>query len=443
MRRLSRAPYKRTLFGDTLLVGALTAIARALGLVKTIVMATVAGPGALLDSWLLAFLVPSFASDVFLAAIAPALVPRIADLRYRGCASEARRLYAEVFSRAVRLSTIAAAFVAAGALVAPHIASDAETRLVSNALLWMAPIFVFNGCSNVWRSVLLVESRFAVIAVAPCLSPVAITLCLVQFKAHVVSGLAFGAMAGSLAEAALLAVAVSKAGAEPFPSRPGGPGFTDSLYSHYGFLVAGNLAVSGAAAIDQCIAAFSGQGGLSQYNFGTRFPNVLLSTGPAALGATTLPRLARTAAANGSSSIRAELARVLWISGGLATVCSLALFFCSPLIVQLTMQHGAFTARDAVTVAQVQSWSLLQLPFAVCIAAVSRALACSGDTRMMARVALAAAIFTPILDFAFLPRLGVAGIALARTFILAITMGALSFAAFRSKPSVLAAVGAP
>ena len=76
MRRLSRAPYKRTLFGDALLVGALTAIARALGLVKTIVMATVAGPGALLDSWLLAFLVPSFASDVFLAAIAPALVPK-------------------------------------------------------------------------------------------------------------------------------------------------------------------------------------------------------------------------------------------------------------------------------------------------------------------------------------------------------------------------------
>jgi hypothetical protein len=37
----------------------------------------------------------------------------------------------------------------------------------------------------------------------------------------------------------------------------------------------------------------------------------------------------------------------------------------------------------------------------------------------------------------------VAGIALARTFILAITMTALSLVAFRSKPRVLAAVGAP
>jgi putative peptidoglycan lipid II flippase len=156
-----------------------------------------------------------------------------------------------------------------------------------------------------------------------------------------------------------------------------------------------------------------------------------------------LPRLARTAAANGSSSVKAELARVLWISGGLAAIFSLALFFCSPVIIRLTMQHGAFTARDASTVSQVQSWSLLQLPFAVCIAALSRALACNGDTRVMARVAIAAAILTPILDFALLPGFGVAGIALARTFILAITMAGMSAAAFRSRPRVLAAAGAP
>jgi peptidoglycan biosynthesis protein MviN/MurJ (putative lipid II flippase) len=406
-------------------------------------MATVAGPGPLLDSWLLAFLIPSFASDVFFAAIAPALVPRIADLRHRGRTSDAAQLYAEVFSRTLRLSIMAAALIATGAAIAPHIAFDSKAGMVSNSLLWMAPIFVFNGCSNVWRSILLVESRFAAVAVAPCLSPVAITLCLIQFKGDVVTGLALGATAGSLAEAALLAVAVSKTGAEPFPSRPRDSRVTDSLFSHYGFLVTGNLAVSGAGAIDQCVAALSGQGGLSEYNFGTRFPNVLLSTGPAALAVTTLPRLARSVAANGSSGIKAELARVLWISGGLAALFSLALFFCSPLIIRLTMQHGAFTVRDASVVAQVQAWSLLQLPFAVCIAAVSRALACSGDTRPMARVAIGAAILTPILDFALLPRLGVAGIALARTLILAVTAAALSLAVFRNKPRVLVAVGAP
>jgi hypothetical protein len=69
MRRLSLAPYKRTLFGDALRVGVLAA------------MATVARPGAFLDSWL-AFLVPSFASGVFLATIASAPLPRIAELQH-------------------------------------------------------------------------------------------------------------------------------------------------------------------------------------------------------------------------------------------------------------------------------------------------------------------------------------------------------------------------
>jgi peptidoglycan biosynthesis protein MviN/MurJ (putative lipid II flippase) len=81
MRGLNNASHTRTLFGDTLRVSVLTAIARAPGLARIVVLATVAGPGALLDSWLLAFRVPSFASHVFLVAISPALVPGIADLR--------------------------------------------------------------------------------------------------------------------------------------------------------------------------------------------------------------------------------------------------------------------------------------------------------------------------------------------------------------------------
>ena len=52
MRRLISGPQKRTFFGDTLLVGALTAVAKARGLVNTVIMATIAASGALLDSWL-------------------------------------------------------------------------------------------------------------------------------------------------------------------------------------------------------------------------------------------------------------------------------------------------------------------------------------------------------------------------------------------------------
>lgn len=418
------------LFGDTLLVGGLTVAAKLMGALKTVVLAGVPGPGLVLDSYLLAFLIPSFLSEVFFAAFVPALVPRLAELRHEGDLDSRNSLYGGLFARALQYSTAAAAILALIALTVRGIAPGQKMRMSAGALLWMTPLLSFSACSNVWRAVLVAERRFATIAISPCLSAATIMACaVVPIAVPMSSRLAIGTLLGAILEAAALAAAVSRAGCPIVPSTPARKS-PEPMYAQYRFLVAGNLATSGALFIDQCMAALWGSGGLSIYTFGTRFPNMLLAAGPSALSTTVLPHLADSAV-RGKQSMRSLLRRVLFWSGAAGAVTSMAFIACSSLIIRSTMQHGVFTAADTAIVARVQSWSIAQLPFAMCIAALTRALASSGENRVLAPMAGLTIIFTPVLDYLFLRWMGVAGVALSHTIVLAVTAAALGMIVFQ------------
>lgn len=421
------------LFGDTLLVSGFTVTAKLVGALKTAVLANLLGPGIVLDSYLLAFLIPSFLGEVFLAALVPALVPRLAELRHNGDLDSRNGLYADLFRRALRYSAGVAAVLALIAL-AGSFAPGRKMRMSADALLWMAPLLLFSACSNIWRAVLAAERRFAAIAISPCLSPAVIMACVVvPIAGPISSRLAFGTLLGAILESAALAIAVSRAGCPVIPWNPRRR-LARPIYSQYGFLVMGSFASSGAIFIDQCMAAFWGSGGLSIYTFGTRFPNLLLATGPSALSTTVLPHLSDSVARRGTQPMKSLLRRVLVWSGVAGAITSVALIACSSLIIRATMQHGLFTAADTDIVARVQSWSIAQLPFAMCIAALTRAIASTGGNGVLAPVAGFTIISTVVLDYVLMRWMGVAGVALSRTIVLAITAAALGVRIFQRAP---------
>ena len=70
-------PQRRSLISDALAVATLSVVARIAGAVKTIAGAYYFRPGAELDAFLLAFLVPSFLGDILAGAIGLALVPAL------------------------------------------------------------------------------------------------------------------------------------------------------------------------------------------------------------------------------------------------------------------------------------------------------------------------------------------------------------------------------
>ncbi len=70
-----------------------------MGAGKALALARVFGSSAALDSYLLAFLAPSFLADVFCGSLVPVLVPRLIELEHREGRAKAADLYAHVLWR--------------------------------------------------------------------------------------------------------------------------------------------------------------------------------------------------------------------------------------------------------------------------------------------------------------------------------------------------------
>lgn len=399
-----------------------TGVAKFAGAAKTIVIARAFGAGTDLDAYLLAFLIPSFLSDVLCGAIVPALVPRLIELMHRKtlihntAKSEAIELYNGTVLRSVAfLSFVAAVLALPAALILANHPADRRTALACQLLLAMLPILPFSALSNVWRATLNANRRFAAAALAAAFTPMVIILSL-TVAGRSVYWLAAGTTVGALAEATLLGLAVRRLGIRLFSrsaSRWQRSG--EIAVREYRSLAITNLVLGGSLFLGQSFAATLGLGSVSILNYGTRLVPVLIAIGPEALGISLLPRFSQMMASGGSAKAGVFLTKFLAIAMCGSTLLAAVLIFFSQNIVRIVFQHGAFAAADALPVASVQSASLLQLPFAVGIALLSRFVASARVNRILIPISAAGLALNIILSLFLMRSFAVVGIAMANT----------------------------
>ena len=423
---------------NTLTVSAFTTLAKFIGAAKAVFLARVFGSGAALDSYLLAFLLPSFLADVFCGSLVPVLIPKLIELECWEGRAKAVDLYGDVLRRSVRLSCSAAAVLAAGAAAVATMGAGRgrlDLPLLGVLTLLMTPILPLAAVANVWRAVLNSQRRFVVPAVTVALTPAVIILCiLLAERSRGVSILAAGTSLASLAEVLVLGMGLRSTGFPILPPRRQCDWSPLDLRNEYGFLAVATAMSAGTAFIGQSMAAALGAGSVSILNYGTRLAGVLMAIGPTALSVTILPGFSYMVAARDWERLKKSLWRILsgsvLLAGGTA---ALLIVFSSP-IVRLTLQRGAFTAADAQIVASVQAYSLLQLPFIVGITILMRILSALKANRTLLPFSSAAIVVNTGLNYALMTRYGVAGIALATSLAQALLFVALATLVFRRGP---------
>jgi len=159
-----------------------------------------------------------------------------------------------------------------------------------------------------------------------------------------------------------------------------------------------------------------------------------MAIGPGALAITILPGFSSMVAARDWERMRQSLRRILSGSMAVAGVAGVLLIVFSTPIVRLTMQRGAFTSADTDAVASVQVCSLLQLPFILGTTILMRVLSALKANRVMLPFSGAALVVSTGLNYAWMARLGVAGIALAASSVQALVFTALAILVFRRGP---------
>jgi putative peptidoglycan lipid II flippase len=411
------SPHARV-FANALLVGTLTTAAKLAGAAKVMATARYFGTGDALDAFLIAFLLPSFVSDVIAGSFTPTLVPVLVRARTESvqAAQRVSRL-ALSFSCGLMLAGAAALAILGRWLLVLAGSSFSPEKLHLSYLLFLGLIvwLPMSACIATWRAVLNANQRFALAAIAPLASPVILIALLFAFAERWgVAILCGGTVAGVALECLLLALAVRKLGYPIAPKRGAWKApELKILRDQYFPLAAGVVISSAGIVVDQSVAGRLGAGQVSALSYGNKLTAVLLAIVATGLSTAVLPMFSRFAAVKDWARLRH--AALLYSGAAILFMAPMtaALVAYSGPIVRILYQHGAFQQSAAQIVTEVQRYSLLQAPLAILVSIVGRLTVSLSANAVLLRMGIAALIANTILDVILSHWMGVAGIALA------------------------------
>ncbi len=423
-----------SLFKSASTVSLLTLVSRITGLVRELLIASTFGASAMTDAFNVAFRIPNLFRRLFAeGAFSQAFVPVLAANKAQHGEAETKLLIdriATLLTWALLLTCVAGVAGAPFLVYAMASGLKQDPRGFEAAVFmtrWMFPYIGFmslvalsSGVLNTWR-------RFAVPAATPVLLNVAMIaaawLGAPWFKAHGIEpvyALAVGVIAGGVLQLAVQVPALLQLGLLPkirlnwaAANEAWAQPATKSVAK---LMVPALLGVSVAQIsllINTQIASHLTPGSVSWLTYADRlmeFPTAMLGV---AIGVVLMPQLAAAKAANDPEKYSNMLDWGLRIVVLLAVPCAVALLtFAQPLVATL-YHYGAFTERDVAQTTTALMGYGAGLVGLVAIKVLAPGFYASQDIKTPVRIAIVVLVITQLMNYAFVPYLQHAGLALA------------------------------
>jgi len=355
----------RRILGAAVIVAIFTAAAKVVFFAKELVVAWQFGTLDLLDAFLIAYAVPSFAVNLITGSFNAALIPAYVQAREDQGHTSANGLYASAMTLGILLLTICTGLIVVLApfylrILASGFDQD-KLSLTINLLYLVSPVIILSGITTIRGAILNAGEKFAVPALIPVITPV-MTIAFILMVGNIYS-LALGLVIGQMTEAFLLGVALKRRG---IIRSFGWHGFDASLrqvVQQFLPMVAGAFLMGSTQLVDQAFAASLPAGNVSILGYGNKVISFPLQIAAMAIGTSVLPYFSAMLARNDWLAARQMLSRYLKLIFLLAVPATLLLILFSEPLVRLLLQRGAFTAADAKIVADVQAMERYKFPF--------------------------------------------------------------------------------
>src|SRR5215207_9042325 len=355
----------RRILGAAVIVAIFTAAAKVVFFAKELVVAWQFGTLDLLDAFLIAYAVPSFAVNLITGSFNAALIPAYVQAREDQGHTSANGLYASAMTLGILLLTICTGLIVVLVpFYLPILASGFDQdklRLTINLLYLVSPVIILSGITTMQGAMLNAGEKFAVPALIPAITPV-ITIAFILIMRNIYS-LALGLVMGQMAEAFLLSVALKRRGIKRSLGWHGLDMSLRQVIQQFLPMVAGAFLMGSTQLVDQAFAASLPAGNVSILGYGNKVISFPLQIAATAIGTSVLPYFSAMLARNDWLAARQMLSRYLKLIFLLAVPATLLLILFSEPLVRLLLQRGAFTAADAKIVADVQAVGALQIPF--------------------------------------------------------------------------------
>lgn len=408
----------RRIFAAVLIVGAMNAIVMAIAVLRDLIFAYRFGTGEIVDAFLMGLLVPTMAVQVVGVSLGSAIVPEIVRLRFgsrRDLANAVASMTGLIGLGLLVVLTVVLLLLRGPLTMLLTAGFDAErTRLTGFFFLGLMPCIIVQGWSAFLGGLLNATHRFALVALAPMLRPLAVCVVLaVDWGANTAVVLLSAYLAGAVMEAVLLTILVARSGQAFRPRWLGMSVSVRTVLREFTMSVVGSGILSVAILADQYFASLTGPGGVAAYGYGSKIMSVLIGMGALPLGVAVLPHFSTLVRDRDWRHLRRILLQwsglVLALSVPAAILCGL---YADDLI-RILFQRGAFSAEDTHLVGAIQMYLVLQLPFYLCGTLYVRALTSLQRNGLLVAVALTNAVINIGGSLLLMGPLGVAGIAVA------------------------------
>ena len=288
----------RQIFLAMLIVVGMTGTAKVVVAAREIVVVGYFGISEVVDAFLIAYVLPMFALGVIAGSFSAAMMPSYIHTRQELGVTASKALFSSILVLVILLLVVTTGVLAILLpIVFPLIGAgfSEETKLLSVSLFyWLLPVLVLSGISQLYATALNAVERFAVVALAPAITPICtISFIVVFMNDWGIYALAGGALLGAMIELVVLVIAASR---HDVPCLPRWGGITNEIrdvLGQYVPMLAGSFLMSGTVLVDQAMAATLAPGSVAALNYANKVISIVLSIGAMALGTAVLPHFSR------------------------------------------------------------------------------------------------------------------------------------------------------
>ena len=435
----------RPILGAVSAMTAAALVVKVAATAKEFAVAGIFGRSDVLEAFLAASLIPGLLINLISESMNQALVPTLVRVTEREGRDRAQKLLSNsLLGNCLLLLTASVAMAISAKLFFPLIGSHflaSKLNLAIHLFYGLLPIIVLTGIASNFTAVLNTEGRFALPALAPIVTPLAIIVVVPLYSSRLgIWSMVYASVAGAIIHTVWVSGMMNASGYRLAPRWYGMDESTRVVARQYGTLILSGLVASGGLLVDQSMAAMLPAGSVSALVYAGRFVSVALALLGSAVSSAAAPLFSEMVARNDWGACERSLRNWAWISAAVATLVAAGMIFGAHLLVRLTFQHGVFGPQDSSAVSSVLVMYALQIPFFVCSRVFYRFLLAMRRADLVLYCGLLNLALDVVLNLLLMRWLGVAGIALATSLWTVSTLIVLCYWSWRVLPRASSAL---
>jgi putative peptidoglycan lipid II flippase len=383
--------------------------------------------------------------NLFSESMNQALIPTLVRVREADGAERAQELLSSAMLWVCVVLTGGSVVMGVAArwlfpLMVAHFSAP-KLELTEHLFYGLLPVVLLAGIASNCTAVLNTFDRFAMPALAPVATPLAIILgAWLLAPRYGVWALVYSNLAGALVHALLVAWMMHTHGYRFHVYWHGAseqirPAIRE-VAGQYGPVLLSGLVASSGLLVDQGMAAMLPSGSVATLVYANRFVSVVLNLLAGAIATAVTPYFSQMVAREDWAGCRHTLNTYVRITALISVPVALAMIFGSRLLVRLTLQHGAFGPQDTAAVAPVQAMYAIQLPFFIVSRVFYRYLVAIRRTPLILYCGIINLVLDVVLNIVCMRWYGVAGIALATSLWTVSTFAFLCYWTYRLLPPI-------